>query len=95
MKGPVYFAIHKLWKHAVLDAILSVLTGGIAWLVYPVYVKKIMRTHLLATGWVPVSQAEEDEDSHFGILLVANIWALVLLGLLVYVSLAFIFPEAL
>ncbi len=95
IKGPVYFAIHKLWKHAILGAILSVLTIGVSWLVYPVYVKKIMRAHLLAAGWVPVSTTEKDEESHFGILLVANLWALILLGLLTYISLTFIFPESL
>ena len=95
MKGPFYFAIHKVWKHAILGAVLAILTVGISWLVYPVYSERIMRNHLLATGWVAVAKETRDENTNLVILLVANLWAVVLMGLLVYVSLAFIFPESL
>ncbi len=95
MKGPFYFAIHKVWKHAIIGAVLAVLTLGISWLVYSVYSQRIMRNHLLAAGWVAVAKETRDDDTNLVILLVANIWAVVLMGLLVYVSLAFIFPELL
>lgn len=95
MKGPFYFAIHKVWKHAIISAVLAILTVGISWLVYSVYSQRIMRNHLLATGWVAVAKETTDENSNLVILLVANIWAVVLMGLIVYVSLAFIFPESL
>jgi len=95
VKGPFYFAIHKVWKHAIIGAVLAILTVGISWLVYSVYSQRIMRKHLLAAGWVAVAKETRDDDTNLVILLVANIWAVVLMGLIVYVSLVFIFPELL
>ena len=95
VKGPLYFAINKVWKHAIIGAVLAFLTLGISWLVYTVYSERIMRNHLLATGWIAVAKETRDEDANLVILLVANIWAVVLMGLLVYVSLAYFFPESL
>ena len=89
VKGPLYFAIHKVWKHAVASAILAILTVGISWFVYTVYAERIMRAHLLAQGWVPVAKEERDENSNFVILLAANIWVMVLMVLISYVSMIF------
>ncbi len=89
VKGPLYFAIHKVWKHAVAGAFLAVLTIGISWLVYTVYAERIMRAHLLAHGWIPIAAETRDEDSNFVILLAVNIWVVVLMVLLSYVSMIY------
>jgi len=89
VKGPLYFATHKVWRHAIAGAILAILTVGISWLVYTVYAERIMRAHLLAQGWVPVKKRERDESGNLVILLVANIWVMVLAVLISYLSMIF------
>lgn len=49
--GFFYFAVKGIWTHAVVGFILAILTGGITWLIYPFFSKKIVRNHLLANGW--------------------------------------------
>jgi len=51
--GGFYFAAKGVWNHAVIGLALAVLTGGLSWLVYPIFAARIMRTHYLRKGWMP------------------------------------------
>ncbi len=51
--GCFYFALKGVWTHAVIGAILAIVTYGISWLVYPAFAQGIVRRHLLETGWIP------------------------------------------
>jgi len=52
--GPFYFVFKGIWGHAVGSAVLVVLTGGIAWLIYPFFAKSIIRKHYLRHGWIEI-----------------------------------------
>lgn len=54
--GFFYFAAKGIWTHAVISALLAIGTAGISWLVYPFFAKKIVRNHLLITGWEAVGK---------------------------------------
>jgi len=60
--GPFYFAKHRVWKHAACGALLSVVTGGISWLVYPLYSERIMRDVLIRENWIAMPSAEVDRS---------------------------------
>ncbi len=49
--GCIYFAAKGVWTHAVAALLAAVATGGLSWLVYPFFAKRIMRTHYLRKGW--------------------------------------------
>lgn len=55
--GSFYFAKHRVWNHALISAILAVVTGGISCIIYAFYGEKIIRNTYLASGWL-----ELDED---------------------------------
>ena len=52
--GPLYWVIRGVWRHAVAHFVLALVTGGIAWLVYPFFTYSILRTHYLRQGWRPL-----------------------------------------
>jgi len=52
--GFFYWAVKGVWTHAVVSALLGFLTGGLSWLVYPFFAKKIIRNHYLKRGWKPM-----------------------------------------
>lgn len=52
--GCIYFAAKGVWTHAVAGLLAAIVTGGLSWLAYPFFAKRIMRTHYLRKGWQPV-----------------------------------------
>jgi len=63
--GCFYLALKGVWTHAIIGAVLAVLTYGISWLVYPAFAQGIVRRHLLETGWIPkaVEVADRPHDN--------------------------------
>ena len=55
--GPLYWASKKMWKHAIINLILFIITFGLCQLVYPFFMKSIFRKYYLDLGWV-----EEQEE---------------------------------
>jgi|GEM_PF-5969466 len=51
--GCIYFAAKGVWTHAAAGILAAILTGGLSWIVYPFFAKRIMRTHYLRKGWQP------------------------------------------
>jgi uncharacterized protein (DUF58 family) len=49
--GAFYFAIRGIWPHALFSLILALMTGGISWLIYPFFARRIIRKHYLERGW--------------------------------------------
>ena len=84
--GPIYFAIHKVWKHFFIGLVLIPLSVGISWFVYTAFAEKIMRNYLTFKGWTPIPQEKAREKSYFLILLCANLWGVVLMALLAYLG---------
>jgi hypothetical protein len=52
--GCFYFAVKGIWTHAVVALFAAILTFGISWLIYPFFARKIVETHYLRKGWIPV-----------------------------------------
>ena len=50
--GSLYFAKHRVWNHALISAILAVITGGISCIIYAFYGEKIIRSTYLEKGWL-------------------------------------------
>ena len=49
--GPLYLAYQGAWAQALISTVAVVLTGGLAWLVYPFFAPGIVRTAYLHGGW--------------------------------------------
>lgn len=54
--GPIFFALHGIWLHAVLSAGLAFFTAGVSWLVYPLAAEGIVRNAYLSRGWTEVAE---------------------------------------
>lgn len=54
--GPIFFALHSIWLHAIISAVLAYLTYGISWLVYPLAANGIVRNAYLSRGWTEVAE---------------------------------------
>ena len=52
--GIIYFAARGIWTHFIVGLLVGILTGGLSWLIYPFFAKKIIREHYLSNGWVEV-----------------------------------------
>ena len=52
--GPIYWAVKGVWRHFVASLILSFVTFGISWFVYPFYTYKIIRNHYNKIGWTEI-----------------------------------------
>jgi hypothetical protein len=52
--GWLYFAAKGVWFHAVAGLLLALCTGGLSWLVYPFFARRIMRAHYRRRGWQPL-----------------------------------------
>ena len=50
--GCFYFAAKGIWTHAVISGFLAVMTGGLSWLVYPIFANEIVRNHYFRHGWI-------------------------------------------
>jgi hypothetical protein len=53
--GPLYFAVHGVWSHAVISLVVALLTVGLSWVVYPFLAPSILRNAYLRKGWKDVS----------------------------------------
>lgn len=56
--GPIFFALHGIWVHAILSAVLAVGTMGISWLLYPLSAESIVRNAYLSRGWKEQAEPE-------------------------------------
>lgn len=54
--GFMYFAVKGVWRHVLLSIIFALLTAGISWLIYPFFVRAIMKKHYLRQGWTEVTE---------------------------------------
>lgn len=54
--GPIFFLYNKIWFHAFVSAILVLITGGLAWIVYPFIVKRLIRGYYDKRGWIEVGE---------------------------------------
>ncbi|MBF0418219.1 MAG: hypothetical protein HQL86_08225 [Magnetococcales bacterium] len=54
--GMFYFVVKGVWRHVFISLVLTMVTFGLAWLVYPFFAKGIMRKHYLRMGWVEVPE---------------------------------------
>ena len=61
--GPIYFASRGVWTHAVASLLLALVTFVLSWLLYPFFASRLMQTHYLRKGWVPLSRAEVREQT--------------------------------
>lgn len=51
--SPIYWAIKKVWRHAVVHLALALMTFGTAHFVYPFHTYSTLRKHYLKSGWKP------------------------------------------
>jgi|TARA_B110000259_G_C13920801_1_gene364722 hypothetical protein len=56
--GPIFFAARGVWIHSLLSLILSLVTFGISWLIYPFMANNILRSHYVNNGWIEISEKE-------------------------------------
>lgn len=57
--GPFYFAYKQMWLHAVIAAVLSVISAGVTWaFVYPFIGKVIIRAHYAKAGWTEIKEGQ-------------------------------------
>lgn len=52
--GGLYFLVKGVWTHAAVSFVAAFFTFGASWLVYPFFAKRIMTSHYLRNGWIPV-----------------------------------------
>ena len=52
--GCFYFLFKGVIRHFFLSLFLSLMTVGLAWLIYPFFAKDIIRNHYKRQGWVEV-----------------------------------------
>ena len=50
--GPFYFLYRKVWVHAIISALLADPTDGLSWVIYPFFIKGILRKHYLSKGLI-------------------------------------------
>lgn len=75
--GFFYFARHGVWKHAWRGAVLAVVTGGMSWLIYPIYAEGIMRRTLISRNWTAVPSEDVDRTGgKFIVLMVTLLWTI-------------------
>lgn len=54
--GSLYFAVKGAWGHALVSAVLAILTAGISWLIYPFLASAVVQASYLRRGWVQVAK---------------------------------------
>jgi hypothetical protein len=54
--GCFYFAVKGVWIHAGMALVLAVITGGLSWLIYPFFARRLIETHYLRQGWQRATQ---------------------------------------
>ena len=53
--GPFYFAQKRIWFHAILSAVLTVLTLGLSWMIYPLAARSAVSAFYRKQGWEDIS----------------------------------------
>lgn len=84
--GPLYFAIHRIWLHALLSVVLLVPTVGLSWVVYVAAAGNITRRAYLSRGWEVLSTDRRQEGPMPGALLAGVAIGLFVLVLLVVIA---------
>lgn len=88
--GFLYFAKHRVWKHFWGELLLAPLTGGISWLVYPIYAERIMRQALISRDWTAVPSPEIDRTAgQFLVLMVTLVWTMAFGVVMTFVATAY------
>ena len=65
--GPFYLAYKQIWLHAVIAAVLSLLSAGLSWLLlYPLIIKWVIRSHYTKLGWKEITEGQAVVRSPFG-----------------------------
>ena len=54
MFGGLYFVVKGVWTHALASLVLSIVTFGLCWFIYPFFAGEIMKKHYLTKGWLEV-----------------------------------------
>jgi len=49
--GSLYFLYKGSYKHAILSAIVAIITCGVGWLIYPFFAPRIIRNMWLEKGY--------------------------------------------
>ena len=52
--GPLYWAVKGIWRHAVVNLTLVIITFGTCQFIYPFFTYSIIRKHFLKQGWKEV-----------------------------------------
>jgi hypothetical protein len=52
--GFIYFAVKGVWRHVLIYIVLTIITAGISWLIYPFFAKKIVENNYRRLGWQEV-----------------------------------------
>jgi uncharacterized membrane-anchored protein len=53
--GCFYLAYHEAWWHALIAFVLSAVTYGLAWLIYPFFAYRFLVDSYRRRGWIDVS----------------------------------------
>jgi hypothetical protein len=66
--GGLFFAFKGVWKHFVISFVLSVVSFGVAWFIYPFFARKIVINSYLERGWSindgsVMAPADQSQDS--------------------------------
>ncbi|MBK6895419.1 MAG: DUF2628 domain-containing protein [Alphaproteobacteria bacterium] len=49
--GPIYFLYKRAWLHAIISLLLLFPTGGVSWLIYPFFARRIVVKQYKKKGW--------------------------------------------
>jgi hypothetical protein len=52
--GCIYFAARGIWTHAAASLLLTFVTFGMSWFIYPFFARQIVETNYLRRGWIRV-----------------------------------------
>lgn len=53
--GPLYLTLRGAYAHAIVSALVAIVTVGVSWLIYPFFGQTIVRRTLLERGWKPLA----------------------------------------
>ena len=53
--GTIYFGVKGVWAHVFISLVLAILTGGLSWLIYPFFARKVIEGSYRKKGWKEVT----------------------------------------
>ncbi len=53
--GTIYFGVKGVWPHVFISIILAIVTGGLSWLIYPFFARKVIEGSYRKKGWKEVT----------------------------------------